>query len=163
MFHILLGKMWWVIHICVCIAFCICFQLHQWRIQRGFDWTPSLHPVFKYPIGETKLFYFHGIFKKNEIKSTKRTLYEPPFPEILDPPLNYMYVVCSIAPWFASSPTSILILANIDVEVVFIFPFYFYGKYFKCFPYHDGDFNILHSSQMFIQLIFWFLVKSNYL
>ena len=36
------------------------------------------------------LVYFHGIFKKNKIKSAKRTShlysYEPPLPEILDPP-----------------------------------------------------------------------------
>ena len=46
----------------------------QWRIQRGFSGfarNPSLSPVF------------HGIFKKNEIRSAKRTppfyLYEPHF------------------------------------------------------------------------------------
>ena len=41
---------------------------------------------------ETKLFHFHGIFMKNEIKSAKRTpthLYiRTPIPEILDPPLG---------------------------------------------------------------------------
>ena len=35
-------------------------------------------------LSETKLFHFHGIFKKNEIKSEKRTLclykYEHPYP-----------------------------------------------------------------------------------
>ena len=57
--------------------------LDQWQIQRGFrrfTGTPLLAPfVFKYPmkmkqfgLSETKLFHFHGIFRKNEINS-KRT------------------------------------------------------------------------------------------
>ena len=46
-----------------------------------------------------KLFHFHGIFKKNEIKSAKWTptplfIYETPFPEILDLPLSSSYSVC---------------------------------------------------------------------
>ena len=53
----------------------------QWWIQSGFRGFQI----------ETKLFHFHGIFKKNGIKSVKRTptlLYVwTPFPEILDPPL----------------------------------------------------------------------------
>ena len=41
---------------------------------RGFAQTPSPPPVSKYlMISETKLFHFHSIFKKNEIKSAKRT------------------------------------------------------------------------------------------
>ena len=47
----------------------------------GAQWVcmnPSPIPVFKYPmkmkyIGQTKLFHFHSIFMKNEIKSAKRT------------------------------------------------------------------------------------------
>ena len=43
---------------------------------------------------ETKLIHFHGIFKKNEIKSAKRTTtplhIRTPFPEILDPPLIHV-------------------------------------------------------------------------
>ena len=38
--------------------------------QEGVKGFPV--PCFKYPISETKLFHFHGIFKKNEIKSAKR-------------------------------------------------------------------------------------------
>ena len=55
----------------------------QWRIQRGFRGfvrTPSRPSVFKYPkkmeyfgLTETKLFHFHGICKKNVIKSVKRS------------------------------------------------------------------------------------------
>ena len=58
---------------------------------------PHPSPVFKYPM-KMKLFHFHGIFKKNEIKSAKRTPYTfyiwTPFPEILDPPwvgFNFAY------------------------------------------------------------------------
>ena len=63
---------------------------------------PSPLPIVKYPmkmklfgLTETKFFHFHRIFKKNEIKSAKRTqtlLYirapfpGSTFPEILDPP-----------------------------------------------------------------------------
>ena len=43
-----------------------------------------------FSLSETKLFHFHGIFNKNEIKSAKRTptlfYIWTPFPEILDPP-----------------------------------------------------------------------------
>ena len=55
---------------------------NQWRIQefRGFCSKPPPDPVFKYPmimkqfgLNETKLFHFHGIFRKNEMKSAKRT------------------------------------------------------------------------------------------
>ena len=59
---------------------------------QGVRSQPLNAPVFKYPIKmkyfglrKTKLFHFHGIFKKNEIKSAKRTptqpnyTYEPPF------------------------------------------------------------------------------------
>ena len=60
---------------------------------------PSMSPIFKYPmkmklfgLSETKLFHVHGIFKKNEIKSAKRTptaLYILTlFPEILYQPLK---------------------------------------------------------------------------
>ena len=47
--------------------------------QEGVRSKP-LHPLFKYPmkiklfgLTETKLFHFHGIFRKGEIKSAKRT------------------------------------------------------------------------------------------
>ena len=74
-----------------------CIYAKQWRIRRGFRGfarTPlPAGPGLKYPmklkkIGliETKLFHFHGIFKKYDLKSSKRTttplyihLYEPPF------------------------------------------------------------------------------------
>ena len=44
----------------------------------GWLEPPSPSPIFKYPMkmkcfGETKLFHFHRIFKKNEIKSAKHT------------------------------------------------------------------------------------------
>ena len=41
----------------------------------GSSENPSPPPVFKYPMkmSETKLFHFHGIFKKHEIKSAKQT------------------------------------------------------------------------------------------
>ena len=49
--------------------------------SRGGSLKPSSPPpVVKYPmkmksfgLNETKLFHFHGIFKKKEIKSAKRT------------------------------------------------------------------------------------------
>ena len=58
--------------------------------SRGVARTPSPPLIFKYPmkmkyfgLSETKLFHFHGIFKKNEIKSAKWTphlyTYEPTF------------------------------------------------------------------------------------
>ena len=57
-------------------------KLNQRQIQmgfRGFAQTPT-PLVFKYPVkmkyfalSEAKLFHFHGIFEKNEIKSEKRT------------------------------------------------------------------------------------------
>ena len=44
----------------------------QRGLQRGFDWTPSHPPFFIsyekeiiWSLSETKLFHFHGIFKKN--------------------------------------------------------------------------------------------------
>ena len=41
-------------------------------------------------VSETKLFHFHGIFRKNEIKSAKRTphiyIFEPPFQKSCIPP-----------------------------------------------------------------------------
>ena len=53
--------------------------------------NPPSHPPFLNILSETKLFHFHGIFKKNEIKSAKRTphtfIYMNPFPEILNCPL----------------------------------------------------------------------------
>ena len=79
-----------------------------WWIQRGFKgfaWTFIPVPRFFLDIlwkwNETKLFHFHGVFKKNKTKSAKRNpppipIYKRiPFPEILDPPLqpfaiNYM-------------------------------------------------------------------------
>ena len=76
----------------------------------GYSNPPPPPPVFfKYPIKvkefglsktklfhfETNLFNFHGIFKKLDIKSAKRTpilLYiRTPFPEILDPPLKLTF------------------------------------------------------------------------
>ena len=63
-------------------------KLNQWQIQMGFrGFAQPLPLVFKYPVKttliEAKLFHFHGIFKKNDIKSQKRTqhlyTYEPPF------------------------------------------------------------------------------------
>ena len=43
-------------------------------------------------LSETKLFHFHGVFKKNKIKSAKRTphtfIYMNIFPQILDSPLE---------------------------------------------------------------------------
>ena len=61
--------------------------------SRGVHWVrsnPLPAPSFKYPmkmkqfgLSETKLFHFHGIFKKNEIKSQSEPqhlyTYEPPF------------------------------------------------------------------------------------
>ena len=48
---------------------------------RGFAGIPSFAPVYKYPmkmqlfgLSETKLFHFHGIFKKNEIKLASPSL-----------------------------------------------------------------------------------------
>ena len=58
----------------------------------GSNPPPSPSPIFS----ETKLFHFHGIFKKIEIKSAKGTpipLYiQTPFPEILDPLLDQLVV-----------------------------------------------------------------------
>ena len=55
------------------------------------------HPHFKYPmkmkqfgLSETKLFHFHGAFKKNEINQQSEPhtfIHIIPYPEILDPPL----------------------------------------------------------------------------
>ena len=130
--------MWWVIHICVCIAFCICFQLHQWRIQRGFDWNPSLSPVFKYRmkmklfgLSETKLFYFHGIFKKNKIKSKKQTPYEPLFrnpgsaPELHVFCVQYCPMVCKFTKKHSYFGKYI---CRSSIYVSFLF----YRKYLKC-------------------------------
>ena len=61
---------------------------------------PSLPPFLNilqckkmklFGLNETKLFYFHGMFKKNEIKSANPTLLYiwNPFPEMLDPPCNW--------------------------------------------------------------------------
>ena len=55
----------------------------QWWIQRGF----ALSPIFKYPmktkqfgLSETKLFHFHGIFKKiQQSEPPHLYTYEPPF------------------------------------------------------------------------------------
>ena len=66
---------------------------------QGVRFTNSPSTLFKYTmkvklfgLSETKLFHFHGIFKTNEIQSTKRTptsLYIwTPFLETLDPPLG---------------------------------------------------------------------------
>ena len=63
---------------------CDKYEIVQWRIQRGFRGfarTPEpASSFFKYPmkmkyfgLTETKLFHFHGKYKKNEIKSAKRT------------------------------------------------------------------------------------------
>ena len=51
--------------------------MKQWLIQRGFrefTQTSFLNILGKKQFGlnETKLFHFHGIFKKNEIKSAKQ-------------------------------------------------------------------------------------------
>ena len=53
---------------------------HGVMYAEGIQGFPQRTPVFKYPmkmklfgLSETKLFHFHGIFKKNEIKSAKRT------------------------------------------------------------------------------------------
>ena len=49
------------------------------KVSGGSLKSPSLFPILKYPVkmkngpNETKIFHFHGIFKKNEIKSAKRT------------------------------------------------------------------------------------------
>ena len=58
------------------------YSQHQWGIQRGFAGPPPPPPppIFKYlmemrkfGLSETKLFHFHGILKKNLIKSAKQT------------------------------------------------------------------------------------------
>ena len=77
---------------------------------RGLLKPPPLPPVFKYPtkmksfgLTENQLIHFHGIFKKNEIKSAKLPppLYTsepshppppPPLPEILDPPMHSSFL-----------------------------------------------------------------------
>ena len=62
--------------------------------------------IFEQPssfgLSETKLFRFHGIYKKKEIESSKQTShlfsYGPCFSEILDPPLLVMVTLGFILP-----------------------------------------------------------------